>query len=257
MVYRAAFWLAIAIAALATVSCENSGKTEYQGWAEADFVFVGPDEAGRVQTLAVREGDVVAPGQTLFTVDNDLQQADLKQAEATLTNARQAFQRAEKLLKTSAGSQMIYDNAQAALREAEARLNASETRLARRQVASAAKGSVQRVYFRPGEMVAAGRPVVSILPPENIKIRFYVPQAALPTIRHGQIVTLKCDGCADAGTARVTFIADAAEYTPPVIYSLEERSKLVFLIEARPEHPENLRAGQPVSVVLADVGGAK
>jgi HlyD family secretion protein len=240
------------VVALIAVSCRDSETPEYQGWAEADLVFAGPDEAGRVQKLSVTEGDTVVLGQTLFTVDDDLQQADVKQAQAVLTNARQAFQRSKKLLKSSAGSRRLYDNAQAALREAEARFNASETRLARRKVASAVKGTVQRLYFRPGEMVAAGRPVVSILPPENIKIRFYVPQADLPRIRRGQTVALSCDGCAKAGTAKVSFIADAAEFTPPVIYSLEERAKLVFLIEARPEHPENLHPGQPVSVVLAD-----
>lgn len=249
MAYRAACWLVMIAATLATMACMNSGKPAYQGWAEADLIFIAPDEGGRVQTLTVHEGDTIAVGQPLFTVDDDLQQADLRQAQAALTNARLAFQRAEKLLKTSSGSQMVYDNSQAALREAEARLNASETRLARRKVASATNGTVQRVYFRPGEMVAAGRPVVSILPPDNIKVRFYVPQAALPGLSPGQTVALQCDGCANAGTACITFISDRAEFTPPVIYSLEERSKLVFLIEARPAHPENLRVGQPVNVV--------
>jgi HlyD family secretion protein len=250
MVCRAAYWLVAVVAVLATSACMNTGEPEYQGWAEADLIFVAPDEAGRVQTLSVREGDAVATGQALFAIDDDLQRADIKQAQAALTNALQVFQRAEQLLKTSSGSQAAYDNAQATLREAEARLNASETRLARRKVASAAKGTVQRVYFRPGEMVASGRPVVSILPPENIKVRFYVPQSALPGCSHGQTVILKCDGCANAGTARISYIADSAEFTPPVIYSLEERAKLVFLIEARPDHPENLRVGQPVSVVV-------
>jgi HlyD family secretion protein len=118
---------------LSTASCINSGEPEYQGWAEADLVFVGPDEARRVQMLAVREGDAAVPGQLLFKIDDDLQQADLKQAQAAFTNARQAFQRAEKLLKTSVGSQMMYDNAEAALREAEARVSAPQTRLARRR----------------------------------------------------------------------------------------------------------------------------
>lgn len=252
MINRTARWLAVTIAALAMASCMQSEEAGYQGWAEADLVFIAPDEAGRVQTLSVREGDAAAPGLVLFTLDDDLQQAGVRQAQAVLTNARQAFQRADKLLTSRAGSQMIYGNAEAALREAEAHVNTAETRLVRRKVMSVPKGTVQRIYFRPGEMVAAGRPVVSILPPENMKVRFYVPQAALPRFSAGQTVVLKCDGCASGMTARVSYISSSAEYTPPVIYSLEERAKLVYLIEARPEHPESLRAGQPVNVALPD-----
>ncbi|MEJ2228989.1 MAG: HlyD family efflux transporter periplasmic adaptor subunit, partial [Alphaproteobacteria bacterium] len=178
------------------------------------------------------------------------QQADLRQARAVLTNAKQAFERAGKLLKTSTGTQQAYDNAQAALREAEARVSASQTRLHRRKVHSSVAGVVQRVYFRPGEMVAAGRPVVAVLPPVNIKVRFYVPEAEMPRIRQGQTISIQCDGCESAIAAQVSYIADRAEFTPPVIYSREERAKLVFLVEARPEHPERLRVGQPVSVAL-------
>lgn len=255
MGYRSVHWLIVAVVLL-MAGCGNSTEPVFQGWIEADLIFVAPDEAGRVTTLPVREGDVISAGQTLFTVDDDLQQADLKQSEAALNNARQAFLRAEKLLKTSSGSQMIFDNSEALLREAEARLNASETRLKRRKVASTVKGTAQRVYYRPGEMVAAGRPVISILPPENVKVRFYVAQTLLPRVSQGQMITLQCDGCAPQ-QARITFISNSAEFTPPVIYSLEERAKLVFLVEARPEHPDILRVGQPVSVVLSGAGEAK
>src|SRR5262249_45655025 len=109
---------------------------------------------------------------------------------------------------------------------------------------------VQQIYFRQGEMVAAGRPVLALLPPENLKVRFFVPEAKLPEIALGDLVRVNCDGCAGDLTARVSFISRTAEYTPPVIYSLEERSKLVFLIEARPDQPEKVRVGQPVSVAV-------
>ncbi len=241
----------LAAMALALAACGDTNQRTFQGWIEADLVFVGPDEAGRVETLSVREGDTVAAGAPLFTLDADLQQADVAQTRATLTNARQTFERAEQLLKSRTGTQKAYDDAQQSLREAEARLNSAETRLARRRVASPAAGVVQQVYYRPGEIVPAGRPVVALLPPGNIKVRFFVPEAMLPKIAFGDAVEVHCDGCAGGLAARVSFIARAAEFTPPVIYSLEERSKLVFLIEARPERPESLRVGQPVSVVLA------
>jgi HlyD family secretion protein len=98
--------------------------------------------------------------------------------------------------------------------------------------------------------VAAGRPVLALLPPGNIKLRFFVPETVLATIAIGQTVGVSCDGCRKDLTARVSFISRTAEFTPPVIYSLEERHKLVFLIEARVEHTENLRVGQPINVTL-------
>lgn len=234
--------------ALALAGCSGSGDQSFQGWVEAEMLFVGPDEPGRVETLSAREGDKVEAGAPLFTVDADLQQAEVMQVTATVTNMRRAAERAADLLKTKTGTQKAYDDAQQALREAEARLNSAQTRLARRKVPSPAGGSIQQVYFRPGEMVPAGRPVVALLPPGNIKVRFFASEAMLPKIALGDRVKIQCDGCADELSARVSFVSRTAEYTPPVIYSLDERAKLVFLIEARPERPDNLRVGQPVSV---------
>jgi HlyD family secretion protein len=256
MAHRAAGWLAAVVTALIAAACMDSTEPQLQGWVEADLVFVAPDEAGRVVTLLVDEGDKVGAGQLLFTVDDELHQADLRQRQAAVANARQTFKRAEKLLETRTGSRMTYDNAQAALREAEAQLSASEVRLARRKVHSPVNGVVQRVYYRPGEMVPAGRAVLSILSPGNVKVRFYAPQALAPRFHYGQVITFRCDGCKDGQTATIRYISGSVEFTPPVIYSLEERSKLMFLIEAQPEHPEDLRVGQPVSVLLPPGAGA-
>jgi HlyD family secretion protein len=239
-----------ALAALALAGCNGAADPGLQGWVEAEMLFVGPDDPGRVETLAVREGDKVEVGLPLFAVDDALQQADVAQITATLVNMQRTLERARDLLKTNAGTQKAYDDAVQAQRETEARLNSAKTRLARRKVASPAAGTIQQIYFRPGEMVPAGRPVVALLPPGNVKIRFFVPEAALPTIALNDIVAVQCDGCAPDLTARVSFISRSVEYTPPVIYSLDERSKLVFLIEARPPRPDNLRVGQPVTVRL-------
>ena len=247
----------IALASLALAGCSVTDTAGLQGWVEAEMLFVGPDDPGRVETLAVREGDKVEQGVPLFSVDDELQRADVAQITATVENMQRTMERARDLLKTNAGTQKAYDDAQQALREAEARLNSAKTRLGRRKVVSPATGTIQQVYFRPGEMVAAGRPVVALLPPGNVKIRFFVPQATLPTISLGDMVTVRCDGCAPDLAARVSFISRTAEYTPPVIYSLEERAKLVFLIEARPQHPENLRVGQPVTVLLTTAQAAR
>jgi HlyD family secretion protein len=244
--------LLLGAALLALASCAKSEDPGYQGWVEADLIFVSPDEAGRVETLSVREGDTVEKGASLFTVDPDLQQADVEMAKASVTNATQAYERAVALLKTAAGTQKAVEDVQATLRTAQARLASAQTRLARRKMASPVTGSVQQIYYRPGELVPAGRPVVSLLPPGNIKIRFFVSETALASIALGDAVTVHCDGCKADVRAKVTFISRTAEFTPPVIYSLEERSKLVFLIEARTDTPSELRVGQPVDVRFAE-----
>jgi len=105
------------------------------------------------------------------------------------------------------------------------------------------------VATRPGEGDGP-HTIVALLPPGNIKVRFFVPQTVLPRIAYGEAVTVRCDGCTGDLTAKVSFISKTAEFTPPVIYSLEERAKLVFLIEAVPTEPGNLRVGQPVDVAL-------
>jgi HlyD family secretion protein len=233
-------------------ACGSNDDKALQGWVEADFIFVSPDEAGRVESLHVREGDTVAKGAVLFTVDPDLQQADFAAAQASLNNAEQAYERAQALLKSAAGTQKNVEDTEAALRSAQARLNSAKTRLDRRTMKSPISGTVQQVYYREGETVPASRPVLALLPPSNLKIRFYAPQAELPLIKIGDQIAVSCDNCEQGLTARVSFISRTNEFTPPVIYSLEERAKLVYLIEAHPEHPEKFRVGQPVSVKLAD-----
>ena len=111
---------------------------------------------------------------------------------------------------------------------------------------------VQDTLYRVGEWVAVGNPVVELLPPANIKVRFFVPQAALPRIKPGQTVSVTFDGGPHAYSATVNFISTQAEFTPPVIYSRENRSKLVFMIEAKfsPADAAGLRPGQPVDVEL-------
>jgi len=246
--------LAGILAALLLASCSKPDNG-YQGWIEANLIFVAPDEVGRVQTLSVREGDTVMMGDLLFTVDDDLQKADFDQIKASLTNAQQTYDRASMLLKSGSGTQKDYDAATAVLRDAQARLNSAQTRLTRRSVFSAVDGTVQQIYYRPGEMVPAGRPVLSLLPPGNIKVRFFVPQAVLPTVHIGDRVAVRCDGCAGNIVARVRFMSAQAEFTPPVIYSQEERARLVFRVEAIPERPDDLRVGQPVTVTLQPVVG--
>jgi HlyD family secretion protein len=242
--------IAAIVLAIGLAACNDKRDPGFQGWVEADMIFVSPDEAGRVTKLNVREGDEVKVGDHLYSVDDDLQLADLNQTKATLANAQQTHDRAESLRKTGSGTQATLDSAVSDLRVAEARVVTSETRLARRKGFAPVAGTIQQIYFREGEMVAAQRPVLSIMPPGNMKLRFFVPETELPKLAIGDQVRVTCDNCAADLTAKIYFIATTAEYTPPVIYSLDERNKLVYLIQARPSRPDALRVGQPISIYL-------
>ncbi len=148
-----------------------------------------------------------------------------------------------------AGRQGEIGAAEAAMRMAEAALAQAETRLAKRRVSAETAGVVQDVFFRPGEVVIAGQPVLSLLPPGNRRIRFYVPEPVLATLALGAPVAVTCDSCpADLG-GKVSFIAQEAEYTPPVIFSREERRKLVFRVEAQLSGDAALPLGLPVTVL--------
>ena len=147
--------ITVAALAVALAGCKETRDPGFQGWVEADMIFVSPDESGRVIKLNVREGDEVKPGELLYSVDDDLQRADLNQNNATLANAQQSYDRAASLRGTGAGTQANLDSAVSALRVAEARVVTSQTRLDRRKGFAPIAGSIQQIYFREGEMVQA------------------------------------------------------------------------------------------------------
>lgn len=179
--------------------------------------------------------------------------------EARATHRRDVAQVAESEAQLRGARQSVG-------REGEIRAATTDVEAAREQVAQArwrldqksaaapAAALVQDTFYSPGEWVPAGSPVVSLLPPGNIKLRFFVPEAELGAMGIGQRVFAACDGCGQPIPAVVAFIAPQAEYTPPVIYSKESRAKLVYLVEARPqvEDAVRLHPGQPVDVTLPE-----
>jgi len=128
----------------------------------------------------------------------------------------------------------------------------AQWRLAQKSQTSPAAGLVADTLYRPGEWIPAGAPVVSLLPPGNVKVRFYIPETVVGTVRIGDPALVRCDGCGSDIAVKVRFIASQAEFTPPVIYSRENRSNLVFMMEARPDAPNPaLHPGLPVEVMLS------
>lgn len=134
---------------------------------------------------------------------------------------------------------------------AKAALAQAEWKLAQKSVTAPKAGFVEDTLYREGEWVQAGSPVLRLLPPANVKVRFFVPETAVAKLQPSQAVAIRADGVPDI-PARITFISTQAEFTPPIIYSETTRSKLVFMIEARPAPEDGLKLhpGQPVSVVL-------
>lgn len=125
-------------------------------------------------------------------------------------------------------------------------------KLHQKEIASPRRGLVFDTLYREGEWVAAGNPVIELLPPENLEIRFFVPESVMGKLRVGQSIRVDCDGCSSSIAAKITFVSPQNEYTPPVIYSNENRSKLVFMVIARTpvQQAADLHPGQPVEVTL-------
>jgi len=135
---------------------------------------------------------------------------------------------------------------------ARAALDQSEWKLGQKVILALRSGLVFDTLYREGEWVPAGSPVVRMLPPENVKVRFFIPEPVLGSFSLGRQVVLRCDGCPADIPAKVTYMSTECEYTPPVIYSNETRSKLVFMMEAHPspDQAPALHPGQPVEVRL-------
>ena len=144
------------------------------------------------------------------------------------------------------------DAAQKEVNVLSASLEILKWQLEEKKVLAPVAGIIQNILYRVGEFVPAGRPVISLLPPENLKIRFFVPQALLPTIQLEDLIRVNIDGMNGEIKATISFISPEAEFTPPVIYSKESRTKLVFMVEALPDRKSvgQLRVGQPLEVYL-------
>ncbi len=310
----------VAVAAFVLFRPKAPAPTAWQGYAEADFVKIGPTQPGLITAMRVARGDRVVKGQPLFAQDDAddraavdharrlLEQArgqlanlvaparpsEIDQAEANLSDAEAARDRAQEdlrrsalLLKTGAATQAVVDQQAATLRSAEAKVAAAtaalatarapigrpseieaqtsmvnaleaalkqaEWRLDQRTVSAPEAGLVADVIAFPGETLSAGAPAVSLLPPGNIFVRFFIPEPELAKVHVGDRVAFSCDNCPPDLTGAVSFIAPRAEYTPPFIYSESTRGKFVFLAEARPapDQAKRLNPGQPVTVAPA------
>jgi HlyD family secretion protein len=176
----------------------------------------------------------------------DAARASRDRDTAALAEARSRIDQGEQLART--GQIAV---ARAGLSQAEAQKRGAETGLAKFRVSAPNAGSVEQIYFRAGEVVSAGQPVIALLPPERLKVRFFVPEQRLADAKIGRTIAVACDSCPPGLTARISFVSRQAEFTPPVILSRGDRERLVYLIEAVPlGDTGRLAAGQPIDVTF-------
>jgi HlyD family secretion protein len=194
-------------------------------------------ELARQQEL-VAKGFVSKQAADQARSNRDRDRNRVAELQADVATARQGFRQGE------------IRAAEAEAAAAKEALAQADWRLRQKTVSASVAGLVSDTLFTQGEWVPAGAPVLAILPPANVKVRFFVGEQVLGALRVGQPVAIACDGCGERIAAPITFIAPQAEFTPPVIYSKDSRAKLVFLIEARPtpQDAARLHPGQPVDV---------
>jgi HlyD family secretion protein len=216
--------------------------------------------------LAVYEANVRAAEASLHAIEVDLKRQQEMNAQGYVSNSTLDVLKARRNAEAAQLEQMKAQLASARLaaREqaqaaAQAGVDVAKEQQAQRNwllgqktVLSPIAGRVEQVYFRPGEWVPAGSPVLSLLGPQAVKVRFYIPEPLLAKLPQGQKIKVRCDGCGHPLDAMLTYVAREAEFTPPVIYNKDNRVRLVFMAEAKPlpEQAVHLRPGQPVEVVL-------
>ncbi len=244
------------------VACGKPAAPFYQGYVEGEWLYLSAPQGGYLETLNVARGARTAKGGKAFTLSNEQNtalndstaalQAQLRAAEAALKFANAQLKRQQELAKQNFASASRTDELLSAQSQAAAQVRVLREQLGNKTVQIPESGEVSETYYRPGEWVPPGQPIMSLLPDDKRRIRFFVPETQLSTIAIGQKIEARCDGCTAPISATINFIAAQAEYTPPVIYSQGSREKLVFRVEANPSPQDamRLRPGLPVEVVL-------
>ena len=220
-----------------------------------------PEELAAIEATVQSAMAAASEARRVFERETRLAKRGIN-AKADLDQATSALQQAEALVNQTRANlavarlparPMEIDAANAQVKQAEEQLADARWRLGQKQLRMAADGVVEDVVRRQGEIAGPSQPVLSILPDGAVKVRLYVGESHISQLSLGSALTLRCDGCPPGLTATVTYIASGPEFTPPVIYSLENRQKLVYLIEARPDSDSvALKPGLVVDAVMGD-----
>lgn len=247
----------------ALVACSKFSAPVYQGYVEGEWLYLSAPQGGYLDTLNVARGDHPAKDTKAFTLSGEQSpaersrrtaalEAQLHAAESAQTLAAAQLKRQEELARQNFTSASRTDELRTAQIQAAAQVRVLREQLTNKTVQLPEQGEITELYYLPGEWVPPGQPVLSLLPDNRRRIRFFVPESIVATLHNGQHIEARCDGCSAPIAATIDFIAAQAEYTPPVIYSQGAREKLVFRVEARPapQDAPRLRPGLPVEVSI-------
>lgn len=222
---------------------------------EIDALLAARDEAAAALRIAdinytrdLKQIKIQAISQATLDADHAAQdQADAKLAEANASL---------EVSKLPTGRDDAIDAARSDMRVAKAALAAAQWKLDQKKLVAPSDAFVFDTIYRVGEYVKEGQPVVSLLPPANIRIRFFVPETVLSSLALKQAVSISVDKNAEPLAAHISYIAPQAEYSPPELYNRDNREKLLFMLEATPDaNPERIHPGQPVDVTIDEPKG--
>lgn len=265
---------------LSLTACKEEGRS-FSGYVDTDLVYLSADFGGRLTDLAVFKGQRVNNGQFLFRLEQTHElyhvemsefnqralQAQRQQVLSQLDYNEINYRRIIEMRKQNAASQNDLDAAlrdlhlsKQQLADIDAKIKSSQVdtadqkwQVTRKENFAPEQGIIFDTYYTKGEFVPAGYPVLSLITKNNIKAIFFVPEKQLSQIRLNEHVTIKTTHNKQFATGHIFYISNIAEYTPPIIYSREERQRLVFRIEAKIDTPdlEKIHLGQPVTLELA------
>ena len=231
--------------------------------AQAQAQLANLEAAGRATDIEAALAQVREARSALVLADSDLRRTDQLARDGAATAQRLDLSRSTqeqsaarlrsaeaklRSLQIPVGRLQEIEAQRAATETARAVLASAEWRLAQRTGEAPATGQVVDTYYRTGEMVPTGASVLSLLPDGALRVRFFVPETKLGALRIGAPVRVTCDGCPGPMDAQVSYVSPKPEYTPPVVYTGDGRSKLVYLIEARSSALQGLHPGQPLDV---------
>ncbi|STX28740.1 hemolysin D [Legionella beliardensis] len=272
--------LLLLLVILQLVACSRPSKPVISGYVEGQYIYISTLSAGTLKSLQVTPGMQIKKNQVLFTLEPLLTDENLTIAKARVQAALIEIKKAEtryKLLETNKNrnalllkkdiiskevfeqSVMEYqqaledkNNALANLTSFKAEEKKAHWEIQQKTVSAPKDGIVFDTYYAAGENIQAGSPILSLLEPAQIKIVFFVPEILLGKLRINQPIKVHYDGAQAPIDAKITYISPKASYNPPMIYSTEERQRLVFRIEASPVLKTKITAhpGQPVSIDL-------
>ena len=251
---------------------------QYNGYIDADLTYLSSNFAGRLDSLLVLRGQAVKKNELLFKLEQTTEydgvaisqfntknlQAQRRQIISQIQYVETNYQRTSRMRKQDAASQNDLDLAKKDLDVLKSQLNAIDFQIKSSRVDIANKkwqverkesyapdaGMIFDTYFTKNEYVQPGQPVLSLITKEHIKVIFFVPEAELSHIHLKEKVKLSTDGNPTFAKGTISYIAKIAQYTPPIIYSREDRQKLVFRVEARLNNPnlQEIHLGQPISL---------